>query len=99
MIPLKYLNTSEAIYFIKIAEKNVAKENLRDQFGYEIFPGECYLKGFYLQNSRSKNINIKKFSILNYVYLNPDEIFESFVEISNDLTMNRDAYLKLLERM
>ena len=29
----------------------------------------------------------------------PDEISEPFVEISNDLTMNSDAYLKLLERM
>ena len=77
------------------------KENLRDQFGHEIFPGECYLKGFYLQKSRSKNINIKKFSILNYdVYLTPDETFENFIEISDDLTMNNsDAYLILLERM
>ena len=36
-------NTSEAIYIIKIIEKNVAKENLRDRFGHEIFPGEYYL--------------------------------------------------------
>ena len=92
-------NTSEHIYFIKIVEKNVAKENLRDRFGHKRFPGECYLKGFYLQKSRSKNTNIK-FSILNYdLYLTPDEIFEPFVEISDDLTMNSDAYLKLLERM
>ena len=39
-------STSKPIYFIKIVEKNVAKENLRDQFEHEIFPGECYLKGF-----------------------------------------------------
>ena len=40
-----------------------------------------------------KNIKIKKFSILNYdVYLRPDEIFEPFVEISNDLTMNSDVH-------
>ena len=55
---------------------------------------------FYLQKSRWKSININLFSILNYdVYLTPDEIFQPFVEISNYLTMNRDAYLKLLERM
>ena len=93
-------NTSEPIYFIKIVEKNVAKENQRDQFECEIFPGECNLKVFYLQNVRSKNIYIKKFFILNYdVHLTPDETFEPLVKISNDLTMNRDAYLKLLERM
>ena len=44
-------NTSEPIYFIKIVKKNMAKENFRDRFGQEIFPGVCYLKGFYLQNS------------------------------------------------
>ena len=48
--------------------------------------------------SRCNNINIKKFSILSHdMYLIPHEIFESFVEISNDLTMNRDADLKLSE--
>ena len=73
-----------------IVEKNVAKENLIDRFGHD---GECYLKEFYLQMSRSKNINSKKFSILNYdVYLTPDEICEPSVEISNYLTMNSDAY-------
>ena len=57
---------------------------------------DCYLKRFYLQRSRSKNINIKKISIINYgVYLTADEIFEPFVEISNDLTMNSVAYLKI----
>ena len=93
-------NNSKPIYFIKIVEKNMAKENLRDRFGHGIFLEECFLNGFYSQKSRSKNIKFKKFSILNYdVYLKPNEIFELFVEISNDLTMNSDAFLKLLERM
>ena len=69
-------NTSQPTYFAKIVEKNVAKENLWDRFGREIFPGECYLKRFYLQKNKSKNINIKRFFILKYdVYLTPDEIF------------------------
>ena len=93
-------NTSEPIYLILLYLLNVTKENLRDRLGHEIYPGKCYLKGFYFQKSSSKNIIIKKFSILNYnVHLTPDEIFESFVERSNDLTMNRIAYLKLLEKM
>ena len=54
-------NTAEAIYFVKIVDKNVVKENLRDRFEREIFPRECYLKGFYLQKNRLKNINIKGF--------------------------------------
>ena len=75
----------------------MAKEHLRDRLWHDISPEECYLKGFYLQKSRSKNINIKKFSILNYdVYLTIDWIFQPFVKISNSVTMNSNAYLKLL---
>ena len=69
-------NTSQPNCFAKIVEKNVAKENLRDQFGRKIYPRECYLKGFYLQKNKSKNINIKRFFILKYdMYLTPGEIF------------------------
>ena len=69
-------NTSQPTYFAKIVDKNMAKENLRDQFGRKIFPRECHLKGFYLQKNKSKNINIKRFFILKYdMYLTPGEIF------------------------
>ena len=54
-------NSSEPIYFIKMIEKNVAKENLTDQFEQETFPGECYLKGFYFQKSSSKTLTLKSF--------------------------------------
>ena len=92
-------NISEPIFFIKEAEKNVAKENMRDRLGHEILPGERYLKGFYQQKSRSKNISIKKFFILSYdLCLTPEKIFDLFVEISNDPTMNGNAQLKLLEK-
>ena len=78
----------------------MAKENLRDRFGHQIYPGECYLRRFYLQESRSKKMGIIMFSVLKYdVYLTPDEIFEPFAEISNDLTINSDESLKLLEIM
>ena len=58
------------------------------------------MKGFYLQKSRSKNINIKNFSIINYdVYVTPDEIFEPFVEIPNDVIMNSDQMIKWSNQM
>ena len=62
-------NTSESIYFTKIAEENVVKENLRDRFVHEIFQGECSLKGFYLQNSTSKTLILKKFLSPTMVYI------------------------------
>ena len=42
-------NSSEPIYFIKIVDKNLGKENFRDRFGHEVFLRECNLKEFYLQ--------------------------------------------------
>ena len=70
---------------------------LKKMIGHKVFPRECYLKGYYLQYSRSKTINTKTFSINNDVTC-PHKIFETLVKISNDLTTNSDAYLKLLEK-
>ena len=76
---MKSCNTSESIYFVKIAEENMTKENLTD-LDMKYPPRECYLTGFYLKKSRSKNINIKYFPIINYdVYLTPDKIFEPLI--------------------
>ena len=36
-------NTSDPVHFIKIVDKNEAKENLREWFGHEIFPEESIL--------------------------------------------------------
>ena len=41
----------------------------------------------------------KKFEILNYeVLIPPDEVFETFVEVADDLTMSCRSYLVLKER-
>ena len=41
----------------------------------------------------------KKFEILNYeVLIPPDEVFEIFVEVADDLTMSCRSYLALEER-
>ena len=40
----------------------------------------------------------KKFEILNYeVLIPPDEVFETFVEVADDLTMSCCSYLALKE--
>ena len=33
------------------------------------------------------------------MYVTPDEIFETFVRIADDLTMNDNEYLQLIERL
>ena len=49
-------NSCEPVYIIKVTEKDLAKEELKDRFGHVIYPGELYLKGSYLKLTRSKNI-------------------------------------------
>ena len=72
---------------------------MSDMYGHRISKGELYLRGNYLKVVRSKNVRWKKFEILNYeVLILPDEVFETFVEVTDDLTMSCRSYLALKER-
>ena len=84
---------------MKVLTKGKAEEKTNDRFGHIIFPGEYYIKGLYLQKTRSKLINKRKFTILHFVvYVTPDEIFDHFLEIDEDLCMDADVYTELVER-
>ena len=53
----------------------------------------------YLQKVRSKKTNKKQLKVLRRgKYVTPDQIFEAFVGIPDDLTIN-DEYLQLIERL
>ena len=53
----------------------------------------------YRQKVRSKKTNKNQFKILEKdKYVTPDQIFEAFVEIADDLTMHDDEYHQLIER-
>ena len=57
------------------------------------------MRGNYLKVVRSKNMLWKKLEILNYeVLIPPDEVFETFVEVADDLSMSFCSYLALKER-
>ena len=52
----------------------------------------------YLQKVRSKKTNKKQFKIVEKgKYVKPDQIFEAFAGIADDLTINDDEYLQLIE--
>ena len=56
----------------------------------------CFIA--YLQKVRQKK-NKKQFKILEKgKYVIPDQIFEAFARITDDLTMNDDEYLQIIER-
>ena len=91
-------NSCEPVYIIKVTEKDLAKEGLKNSFGHVIYPGELYLKGNYLKLTRSKNIARKKFTLVpGDVVCEPDEVFV-FVDVDYDLTICKDAYLELISR-
>ena len=69
-----------------------------DMYGHRISKGELYLRENFLKVVESKNMLWKKLEILNYeVLIPPDEVFEVFVEVADDLTMSCRSYLTLNE--
>ena len=57
------------------------------------------MKGNYLIKTTCKNINKRKFRILDDpVLVTPDEIFDNFIGVNEDLTMEVDLYIELSER-
>ena len=92
----------ELLYFAKIIEKNIAKddETLHDRFGHTIFPGQQYLSANYLKLTRSKKASFKQYSILNApLYIQPDEVFEPYVEIKPDMSLDMDTYSSLIRKV
>ena len=83
------------MYLVKVLAKGKADEKLQDRFGHVVLPGEYYLK-----KNRSKHPRKKKFTILDFeVYVRPDEVFEPFVEVDDELCMDIDEYVELSQRV
>ena len=96
-VSLLSCNSSDAVYFMLVEKKGQATEKLQDRYGHVILPGELYLEGRYLHKSRSRHPSKKKFNVLEHtVYISPGEIFETFVEFDDDLTMGNESYSKYL---
>ena len=82
-------NQKEPLHFVRVIEKGTAHEDLTDSYGYFITSGEKVLKGFHLKVSRSKQTSRKKFQILpTPIVFAPDEVFDTYVDISDDLHLN-----------
>ena len=72
---------------------------LRDCYRHTVLDGEIFFAEKYLRQIRLKKTNKKQFKILEKdVHVTGDKIFEAFVRIADDLTMNDDEYLQLIER-
>ena len=72
---------------------------MSDNYGHNIMEGELYFRGNYLQLVRSKKISNKQFKIIEKdVIISPEEVFETFIDVQEDLTMAVDYYLALVGR-
>ena len=81
------------LYTLCSWRKCQATEKLQDRYDHVIPPGELYLEGRYLHKSRSRHPNKKKFKVLDHtVYISPGEIFETFAEFDDDLTMGNESF-------
>ena len=88
------------LYFAKVLSKHQAETKIHDKFGHPIFPGEVYLNAQYLKQTRSKNPNVKQYSILDRcVYIPPDDVFHPFVDIKEDLSLDNQQYSALLRKL
>ena len=93
-------NLNEPVYFVKVEEKGIAECELRDQFGHVVLVGEPCFKGNYLQKIRSRNMSEFHFKLLpNPVYLEPDKVYQPFVETDESLTITKDLYMTIASQL
>ena len=52
-----FSNSNDPIYFIKIEEKSLTENELRDQFGHVVFKGECTLEKVFKKSTFEISIN------------------------------------------
>ena len=89
-------NTLQPVYILKIFEKGKAITKMHSKYWHVISPDKLYLKGNYLVKTRCKNINKRIFD--DPVLVTPDEIFDYFIDVKEDLTTEADLYIELSER-
>ena len=92
-------DSNEPVYILKVEEKGRAEKDEQDDFEHCIPAGDLYIRGKYLKKQRSRSTRVHKFSIFSADALcTPDEIFDVFVDISEDLTIEKETFRELLSR-
>ena len=91
---------SDPLYLITVFEKGIAEQQqLNDLYGHVIFTGEYYLKGHYLRKERCKTLSKIQFSTIKEpVYITPDEILETFVEVDDNLQISKETFSSIPSR-
>ena len=78
----------DPVHFMLLEKKVQATEKLQDWYDHVILTGKLYLEGRYLHKFCSRHPGKKRLNVLNHaIYIGPGEVFETFVEFDDDLTM------------
>ena len=89
----------EPLYFVKLVSKGVAEMDISDPYGHFVTKGERYFQGYYLKLCQSKDIKVKKFTTLQAkVVVAPDEIYDTYVDINNNLELDCNIYNMLIAK-
>ena len=92
-------HASQPVYLIRIVDKGIAISKIEDRFGHTNLEGQHYLKGFYLCTTRSKTLSKLQFTVMKEaVYVMTDEVFETFIEVDENLQMSKGVYSNLTIR-
>ena len=76
---------------LKVEEKGVADTDLEDDQGNPIEANQLFLRGNYLKTERSRSNRLQKFSVLTgKVLVDPSEVFELFIDMSDDLSLEKE---------
>ena len=92
-------NSVKPLYFLKLISKDVTEMYISDPYGHFVAKGERYFQGYYLKLCRSKDIKVKKFTILPAkVAVTIDEVYDTYVDINYDLEINCNIYNVLIAK-
>ena len=72
----------QAWFYQSDRKKDISESELKDRYGLAVFVGGSYFNRKYLKRIFSRNNLTFKFKLpLNSVFIEPDEVYQSFVEI------------------
>lgn len=67
---------------------------------YVVFVGEPYFEGSCLQRIRSRNNSTCQFKLLaNPIYIEPEEAYQPFVEIEQNLNHQKELYSTIVSQL
>ena len=73
--------------------------DISDPYGHFVVKDERYFQGYYLKLCRSKDIKVKKFTILPAkIAVTPDEVYDTDVDINDDLEIDCRIYSMLIAK-